>query len=130
MIVESKPLGCPFPSLEQAKSNLVLPQSPSPARVMSSYLGEVFCPSTSAASCRKPLRAEQLSLFSARSWQSEDILAKPGMGFPSLNSDLRIKHWVLVREFCLGLIPLLSVLPIHPQLSFQVNPLDCYTFGG
>lgn len=41
---------CPSPSLEQAKSGLVLPQLPSPSRVESSHLGEVYFPATSAAS--------------------------------------------------------------------------------
>jgi hypothetical protein len=55
---------CPPPSLEQAESDLVLPQSASPPRVESSNLGAVYCPATSVASCKKPLPAEQLSLFS------------------------------------------------------------------
>lgn len=35
-----------------------------PARVKASNLGAVYCPAKYAASCKKPLPAEQLSLFS------------------------------------------------------------------
>ena len=37
---------CPSSSLEWAKSDLVLPQLPSPPKVESPHLGEVCCPAT------------------------------------------------------------------------------------
>jgi hypothetical protein len=76
----------------------------------SSDLGEVYCPATSAASCR----ADELVFLTK-------ILAKWRLGFPPLNSDLRIQPLDLDQKLYLCLIPFSFVLPIHSQLFFQVN---------
>ena len=109
MKLEEDILACALPPVLSRLAQTWFATVASPPKVESSDLGKVYCPATSAASCKKPLPAEQLSLFS---WGDS---GKVGDGFHPLNSDLRIKHMALIKNFILVWFVSLLSFPSIPN---------------
>ena len=61
-------------------------------------------------------------LFQKRSWQSNEIPEKWGMGSRLYIQTLELKHWALIRELCLGTLFLLLIV----LASFVSTWHSCY----